>query len=112
MKLYGIPNCDSVKKARKLLNELGADYQFHDFRKDGIELEQLQSWQQAVAFNTLINKRSTSWRQLSDEQKQDLEQNQNLTILLENPTLIKRPVIEYKDKIIVGFNAETLKSLL
>jgi arsenate reductase len=112
MKMYGIPNCDSVKKAKKFLTEHHVDFDFHDFRKDGITIEKLESWQQKVAFKLLINKRSTSWRALDDAQKHALENDQDLNILLDNPTLIKRPVIEQGDQVTVGFNADTLSDLI
>lgn len=112
MKVYGIPNCDSVKKARKLLESTNTDYQFHDFRKDGITIEKLQQWKDVVEFSTLVNKRSTSWRELSDSEKSDLMDNQNLSILLEHPTLIKRPVIEAGHQIVVGFNQTNIEALI
>ena len=101
--LYGIANCDTVRKARKWLEAHQVPYHFHDFRKVGLSKETLQQWLQHFPLEKLVNKRSTSWRQLSEAEKQDLLDNQNLEILLQYPTLIKRPVLINAHKILIGF---------
>jgi len=110
--LYGIKQCDTVKKARNWLNQHNIDYQFHDFRTDGLDLALLESFEQALGYETLLNKRSTSWRQLADEQKKDLDKNKALKLMLETPTLIKRPVLDTGNQFIIGFKPEHYQSLL
>ena len=115
MILYGIPNCDTVRKARKFLENHQISYQFHDFRKDGITLQLLQAWLTECPITTLVNKRSTSWRQLSEQQKEALILHNDLSILVEHSTLIKRPVLETqstdKPRLMVGFNEKMYQLL-
>ncbi|MEF3075471.1 ArsC family reductase [Methylobacter sp. Wu1] len=103
--LYGIKNCDTVKKARKWLDENNITYRFHDFRTDGLTSEQLAHFAAHVDWNKLLNRSSTSWRQLSAEQQADLTQDKALKLMLEMPTLIKRPVLDTGAQILVGFTA-------
>ncbi len=103
--LYGIKNCDTVKKARKWLDDNGIAYQFHDFRAEGLTPELLQHFAADVDWNTLLNRNSTSWRQLSDAQKSDLSQDKAIQLMLDTPTLIKRPILDIGNRLIVGFNA-------
>ena len=110
--LCGIKNCDSVKKARKWLEANSVDYHFHDFRADGLEQEKLQQWNQTVGWETLLNKRGTSWRQLSQEVKDNVDEASAIALMLENPTLIKRPVLELDEgSVHVGFKAEEYEKL-
>jgi len=102
--LYGISNCDSVKKSKKWLDDQSISYDFHNYKKAGIDAERLTSWCQQVGWEVLINKRGTTWRNLSDSQKSDLDQNKAISLMLENTSLIKRPVIDFQDKILVGFD--------
>ena len=91
--LYGIKNCDTVKKARHWLEAHGIAYQFHDFRQDGLEQKRLQSWIKALGWEAIVNKRSTTWRNLADKDKAISDAQQAVKLLLANPTLIKRPVL-------------------
>lgn len=104
--LYGIKNCDTIKKARQWLDKNGIAYRFHDYREDGLTPELLKSFLTRCGWQTLLNQRSTSWRQLDAAQKADLDENKALALMLETPTLIKRPVLENDDKLLVGFMAE------
>ncbi|NTS76034.1 ArsC family reductase [Catenovulum sp. SM1970] len=104
--LYGIKNCDSVKKAKKWLEQNDLDYQFHDFRAQGITIEKINAWLTQVQWDVLLNKRGTSYRQLDAEVKENLNADNVAELLLNNPTLIKRPVLEYADKVSVGFKAD------
>lgn len=106
MKLYGIRNCDTVKKARKWLDEHGVDYEFHDFKKDGLSSEKLSQWEQAVGWETLLNKRGTTWRKLPDEVRDTISAQSAHQIMLDTPSIIKRPVVERGDSVSVGFNAD------
>jgi arsenate reductase len=103
--LYGIKNCDTCKKARKWLEENGIAYQFHDFRIDGLTPAMLNDFAARADWNTLLNRSSTSWRQLSAEQQADLTPEKALQLMLNTPTLIKRPILDTGDKLIIGFKA-------
>lgn len=102
--IYGIHNCDTVKKARKWLDAQNLDHQFVDFRKDGIDEIKIERWLDSLGADTLLNKRGTTWRKLSPEQQQFESDKALVTLLCEHPTLIKRPVLESGDKLLVGFS--------
>lgn len=104
--LYGIKNCDTVKKARQWLDQNGILYQFHDFRADGLTLAQLNDFAARQDWSMLLNRSSTSWRQLSAEQQTDLTLEKALLLMLNTPTLIKRPILDVGDKLIIGFKAD------
>lgn len=108
--LYGIKNCDTVKKARRWLEAAGQDYRFHDLRADGLSAEQVQAWLAAVG-ETLINRRSTTWKQLS-EVEQARAGTDPAGLLVANPTLIKRPVLTTANTTAVGFSAAQYQALL
>jgi arsenate reductase len=114
--LYGIKNCDSVKKARKWLELNHLDYQFHDFRGDGLSPQQVNTWIDIVGWETLVNKRSTTWKELADSVKNDMTAQAATVAILESPTLIKRPLLETsvatKTQLMVGFKAADYKALL
>ena len=101
--LYGIPNCDTVKKARKWLDNHGLDYQFHDFRKDGLSEADLNLWCDALGWEQVLNKRSTSWRALDDADKTGLDQAKAVQLMLASPTLVKRPVLAKDGVFKTGF---------
>ncbi|PVY69780.1 arsenate reductase [Tamilnaduibacter salinus] len=106
MKLYGIKNCDTVKKARKWLDENGVDYQFHDFKKDGLTADMLSGWQDQLGWEPLVNRRGTTWRRLPESVRDSMNARSAHETMLDNPSLIKRPVVEASDGVSVGFNAE------
>ena len=110
--LYGIPNCDTVKKARRWLEQENIAYIFHDFRQDGLTSKELKSWLQTVDWNLLLNKRSTSWRTLPDTDKNNLNQASAVELMLSNPTLIKRPVLVSGKQVLVGFTPAEYKQKL
>ncbi len=103
--LYGIKNCDTVKKARNWLDLHGIDYQFHDFREDGLDSTKVNGWLQELGWETLVNKRSTSWKGLSPEQRETMDANLALTAIMEQPTLIKRPLLDTGKERHTGFGA-------
>ena len=105
IKVYGIKNCDSVKKARKWFELHHIEYEFIDFRENGIDKKLLSSWINSLGLEVIINKRSTSWRSLDDSQKDNISKKSAINLLSDTPTLIKRPVIVLNDKIMVGFDA-------
>jgi Spx/MgsR family transcriptional regulator len=104
--VYGIKNCDSVKKARSWLETRHIEYRFHDYRSDGLDAALLQSFIDRLGLDTVLNQRSISWRQLSAEQKQDLHAEKALQLMLATPALIKRPIVDTGDTLIAGFNPE------
>ena len=104
--LYGIKNCDTVKKARKWLDQNGIAYQFHDFRTDGLTPELLQHFADGLDWTKLLNRSSTSWRQLSAEQQSELTPEKAMQLMLATPTLIKRPILDTGDQLIIGFIAK------
>ncbi|WP_405419005.1 ArsC family reductase [Marinobacter flavimaris] len=106
MKLYGIKNCDTVKKARKWLDEQGIDYEFHDFKKDGLQSDLLFRWEDAVGWETLLNRRGTTWRKLPEDVRDTIDVQSAHEIMLENPSIIKRPVVENGGDVRVGFSAD------
>lgn len=108
--LYGIKNCDTVKKARKWLEKNDVNYQFHDFRVDGLTAEMIENWFSVVGWESLVNKRSTTWRQLDDAQKENINEQSAASLLLNNPTLIKRPVLDNEITILVGFSEESYQT--
>ena len=109
--VYGIKNCDSVKKARSWLETQHIEYRFHDYRNDGLDAALLQSFIARLGLETVLNQRSTSWRQLSEAQKQSLSSENALQLMLSTPTLIKRPIIASGDQLIAGFNPELYLTL-
>ena len=108
--VYGIKQCDTCRKAFKWLSGQGIEHRFHDFRVDGLEAELLHGWLDSRFEDKLVNRRSTSWRQLTDEQRQ-LQGESQIKLLLEFPTLIKRPVFVTDDIIAVGFNPKELEGI-
>ncbi|UQB41387.1 Spx/MgsR family RNA polymerase-binding regulatory protein [Thiomicrospira microaerophila] len=110
MILYGISNCDTVRKARKTLEALGHDVHFHDFRKQGLTPEIIQAWLEKADYNKLINKRSTGWKSLTDAQRLAVE-NQDLDLVCQHPTLIKRPILQAQNQLLIGYNPSEYQSL-
>ena len=110
--LYGIPNCDTVKKARAWLSEHGHDYVFHDFKKQGVPQPQIDQWLKAVGWETLINRKGTSWRLLDDATKAGVTDAASAkAVALLQPSVIKRPVVVWADgSVTVGFKPEAFAS--
>lgn len=105
--VYGIPNCSSVKKAREWLTDNGLDYVFVDFKKTAPTETQLKEWLESVSLDILLNKRGTTWRNLSAEQQAQADtQAGAIALMLANPSVIKRPVLVQEKTILVGFDAE------
>jgi len=94
--IYGIKSCSTMKKAFTKLDELGVSYDFHDYKKQGIDKESVQRWVNELGIDKVLNKRGTTWRKLSDEQKQAADENVNnaIDLLIENTSMIKRPIVE------------------
>ena len=108
--VYGIKQCDTCRKSLKWLSAQGIEHRFHDFRVDGLQAELLQGWLDSPFADKLINRRSTSWRQLTDVQR-ELQGEAQIQLLSEFPTLIKRPVFVTDEIVAVGFNPKELEGL-
>ncbi len=102
--LYGIPNCDTVRKARKWLEAQGLAYTFHDYKREGADPAKLDAWAGAAGWEVLLNRRGTTFRKLSDGDKADLDRDRALALMAAQPSLIKRPVLEHADGLLVGFD--------
>jgi len=117
--LYGIPNCDTVKKARTWLQEQDIAFEFHDFKKNGLERSTVEQWLQHVSLDVLINRKGTTWRALSDEQKASAaDTDAAIALMLASPSIIKRPVLQRAEansapvrQVDVGFSAQQYEQL-
>jgi arsenate reductase len=107
--IYGIKNCDTMKKAMKWLDAQGIDYAFHDYRKDGLDAKQLDGWLKTIGWETLLNRRGMTWRKLSDEVKDNIDEKSARQLMLDNPAIIKRPVLHSGKQWLVGFKADEYK---
>ncbi|MBU0654210.1 MAG: ArsC family reductase [Gammaproteobacteria bacterium] len=109
--MYGIRNCDTVKKARAWLEERGIPYTFHDFRKDGLNPVWLREWVDEFGWETLVNKRGTTWRKLPEETRANMDETIALAVMEENPSIIKRPLLDLGTRHVVGFSPDTYREL-
>ena len=109
--LYGISNCDTCRKAKKWFNENGTKFDFFDFRKNELTRVQIEIWIDKIGLDQLINRRGTTWRNLPDELQDQISKSKNVDVLLEFPTLMKRPIIEIDDYFLVGFDASVIKQI-
>lgn len=109
--LYGISNCDTVKKAQKWLTQNNITYTFHDFRKDGLDQALVQSFIDHLAWNDMLNKRSTTYRQLTEQQKATLSSETIINLFIDFPTLIKRPLLIHDTHYQVGFKADDYQNI-
>lgn len=113
MKMYGIKNCDTIKKAKKWLDDHGIAYEFHDYKKDGLSEAQLNHFVTVVGVEALINKRGTTYRQLDAAIKDNLTLELAKQVMLDNPSIIKRPLLfTQDDHFILGFSTEQYQTLL
>ena len=104
--IYGIKNCDTMKKARAWLDAHGVTYDFHDYKTKGIEPERVEGWAKEVGWETLLNRSGTTFRKLADDEKTALNGKKAVALMTASPTLIKRPVLDLGDRIIVGFKPD------
>lgn len=110
--LYGIKNCDTVKKARQWLDKNGIQYHFHDFREDGLTADQVRKWVGELGWKDLVNKRSTTWKALEPAVKDSLDSQSVIQVILQSPTLIKRPLLDTGKYYHTGFKAADYEKLL
>ncbi len=105
--IYGIPNCDTCRRARRWLEKSSVEHQFHDLRTDGLCRNVLTRWTGVVGWQKLLNTRSTTWRGIPQDKRQDMDEEQALELMLKHPTLIKRPLLVNGNRILVGFSDES-----
>jgi arsenate reductase len=109
--IYGIKNCDTMKKARAWLDKHGVAYDFHDYKTKSIEREKLEGWAKKAGWETLLNRVGTTFRKLPDKDKEGVTEKKAIALMLKQPSMIKRPVLELPGgKLLVGFNPDTYKS--
>ena len=109
--IYGIPNCDTMKKARGWLSSHGVAHEFHDYKVAGIGRAKLEGWIAKVGWEVLLNRAGTTFRKLPDKDKQGLTEARAIELMLEQPSMIKRPVLEHGKKLVVGFSTEKYSEL-
>ena len=109
--IHGIKNCDTMKKARTWLESHDIEYGFHDYKTQGIDRETLEEWVERVGWEVLLNRAGTTFRGLPDAKKQDLDARKAVALMLEQPSMIKRPVLAQGKTLLVGFSPETYSNL-
>lgn len=110
--LHGIANCDTMKKARVWLEGAGVAYEFHDYKKLGITADKLAAWADAVGWEVLLNTAGTTFRKLPDADKAGIDRDKAIALMVEQPSLIKRPVLEYAGGLLVGFKPDAYAKAL
>jgi arsenate reductase len=109
--MYGIPNCDTIKRARAWLEKHKVEYAFHDYKKAGVDKAMLEGWVKQAGWETLLNRAGTTFRKLPDADKNGLTEKKAIALMLAQPSMIKRPVLETKGRITVGFKPEEYAKL-
>jgi Spx/MgsR family transcriptional regulator len=109
--LYGIKNCDTIKKAINWLTQHNIEFQFHDYRKDGVNLEWLVQTEEQLTWQVMLNKKGTTFRQLSEQQKNNLDKQSALNLMLDQPAMIKRPILIHQQQYYCGFVAEQYQEI-
>ncbi len=107
--LFGIPNCDTIKKARRWLDTNGVLYTFHDYKKAGVPEDELKLWVKTIGWEVLLNRRGTTWRKLDTSIKDNIDEASAIKVMIDQPSSIKRPVLEIDDSLLVGFSEDTYK---
>lgn len=110
--LYGIPNCDTVKKARNWLDARGAAYAFHDYKKAGVDENSLRQWIAALGWEAVLNRAGTTFRKLPDADRADLDADKAVALMLAQPSMIKRPIVEGDGVLLAGFKREVWDAAL
>ncbi len=104
--MYGIPNCNTVKKARTWLDEHNVDYHFHDYKKAGTDADQLQAWIDEFGWDTIVNTRGMTWRKLDEATRNSMDASAAVALMMDKPSIIKRPLLVIGDKKILGFDEQ------
>ena len=109
--IYGIKNCDTMKKAKAWLEKNQVEFVFHDYRKDGIDRKMLTRWLDNLSWDELINRRGTTWRKLPDTTREKMNKKQAVNLMLEQPAIIKRPLLDVDGQFTLGFSDENYDKL-
>ena len=109
--LYGIPSCDTCRKARKWLTENNREHTFHDLRQDGLDIQMLDRWARTLEWQKLLNTRSLTWRKIPEVDRAGMTKNRAMALMIEQPTLVKRPVLECEEFVAVGFSAANYEKI-
>ncbi|MHA1598680.1 MAG: ArsC family reductase [Alphaproteobacteria bacterium] len=109
--VYGLKNCDTCRKARKWMDAQGIAHEFHDLRGDGLDSPTLDRWLESVDWEILLNRRGTTWRKLADSEKQGIDAASARNLMLEHPAMIKRPVFDTPDGLLIGFKDDVREAL-
>ncbi|MCD1264996.1 ArsC family reductase [Shinella sumterensis] len=109
--IYGIKNCDTMKKARTWLDAKGVAYRFHDYKAEGIDAESLKRWVETLGWETVLNRSGTTFRALPDADKQDLDAGKAIALMLAQPSMIKRPILDRDGALTAGFKPEIYETL-
>ncbi|MFN7008995.1 MAG: ArsC family reductase [Allorhizobium sp.] len=112
VRIYGIKNCDTMKKARLFLDEHGVAYEFHDYKASGIDRPHLKRWCDEAGWDTVLNRAGTTFKKLSDEDRRDLDRDKAIALMLSQPSMIKRPVLEAGERLLVGFKPDLYAAAL
>lgn len=110
--VFGIKSCDTCRKARKYFAENDIEFRFHDVRDDGLDIQMLERWASRIEWTKLLNKQSLTWRKVPDVDRADMSKNRAFALMIENPTLVKRPVLESEQFIAVGFSEKRFSDFL
>lgn len=110
--VYGIPNCDTVKKARRWLDERGVAYTFHDFKKEGVSRDRLVQWCEQLGWESVLNRKGTTWRQLPEADKASVDADKAIALMQQHTSVIKRPVVESRVGVTAGFDESRFEQIL
>jgi len=110
--VYGLKSCDTCRKARKFLAEKDIDFRFHDVRDDGLDIRMLERWVDRIDWERLLNRQSLTWRKIPEVDRADMDMERALALIIENPTLMKRPVLESEALLAVGFSERRFEEFL
>ena len=109
--MYGIKNCDTIKKARSWLDKRGVEYRFHDYKAEGVSKSDLEKWSKDAGWELLLNRAGTTFRKLPDDAKENITQKKALALMLAQPSMIKRPVLDVGGRLTVGFRPDVYEKL-
>lgn len=110
-KLYGITSCDTIRKARNWLDSREIEFDFHDYRKQGLDMALLQSMEETLGWEAMVNRRGTTWRALPDSVKNSIDRDSALALMLQNPAIIKRPILDKDKQFFIGFEQQQYQDI-
>ena len=110
--MYGIANCDSIKKARAFLDKNNISFEFHDYKKQGVSTDLLKHWCEVFGYENVLNRRGTTWRKLDEDAKATINEPNAILLMQELPSMIKRPILDTSERLLLGFNQSEYESLL